>query len=135
MNVDFTMHDLEPEIILVHSAKKFRKLYKKYSGNEFDRDLTQYDGMHTTGSFCGKLVTLVYLRPDKKRPFVEDIAILVHEATHVKQFLMERWGEEHPGKEHEALLMEYLSKSLISAHIKWMTKKVDKEKKSDEQQG
>ena len=123
MKTKFTLDDLLPDVYLFHSPEKFRAFYKVFSGSDLDRDLTMYSGFHTTGPYKNKLISLVYLDNDPKRSLIGDYTILIHEATHVKQALMDFYDEKKMGRDSEAIFQEYLSKSLMRAHKKWLKKK------------
>jgi len=44
------------------------------------------------------------------------IALLVHEATHIKQYIMKHIGERKPSKEFEAYLMHHIMLELLKAY-------------------
>ena len=124
MNVSFTMLDkLIPEVVLIHNEAKFYKLYRELTGTNLTKDLSQYDGLHASGWKEGKPFAMIYLSRNDKRPLADDFRILVHEATHVKQTMMQIFGEDTPGVEMEAIFMECLVKDLMVAHREWLRKK------------
>jgi len=43
-------------------------------------------------------------------------ALLVHEATHLKQWILEEIGEHYPGREIEAYIMQNLSQCLMVSY-------------------
>lgn len=59
-------------------------------------------------------VCLVCLDPKNEHDLVLNIGLLVHEATHVWQFLKREMGEDKPGWEIEAYFIQWFSQFLIA---------------------
>ncbi|MGM8939547.1 hypothetical protein ACS8E2_12725 [Psychrobacter glaciei] len=49
---------------------------------------------------------------------VEAVGLIVHEATHVKQYIMEQISEHNPSDEFEAYTMQEITKNLIKDYFK-----------------
>jgi hypothetical protein len=69
-----------------------------------------------------KLYCIVCLNvPDWVTP-IEIAAMLVHEATHIKQVLMQSIGESEPSKEFEAYTMQQICLGLFDEYARRTTK-------------
>ena len=55
---------------------------------------------------------------EKRRSLEEIVGILVHEATHVWQFILEHIGEDKASPEMEAYALQAISQGLFAAFVK-----------------
>lgn len=79
-----------------------------------DARCTTFDRKGDTSS-C----TIVTISPlAAKRPRLQIVGLIVHEAMHVWRHVRESIGEQHPSTEFEAYSMQAISQSLISAYEK-----------------
>ena len=61
---------------------------------------------------------IVCLRPEKKHDGVETYGLLVHEAVHIWQAYRESIGEDKPGHECEAYIVQHISQELMASYDK-----------------
>lgn len=74
----------------------------------------------TGGACCHKMtragmMVLIISMIDKRWPKNETAAIIAHEATHATRFIMEKIGEEYPGFEQEAYLVQQIVQDCLYA--------------------
>lgn len=121
------------KIILATSQEDLAKVEKKY-GSAPLQDVNQFLGFASLISNGKDIVHLVYLDIEEylhsKKGFDnEGLLTLVHESVHVVQHYLETVGEDKPGKEIEAYLVESvfreLSKQLKRKLKKWKKRKVN----------
>ncbi len=103
-----------PEVHLFHSRKKFVRYLKKIGCDEEPLDaegqMTYVDG------------TAVVLMSHKGKPESE-MSLLVHEAYHAAVAHMDMLGEDSPGEEVMAYLVQSIAHALFIAHGEWKTRK------------
>lgn len=61
---------------------------------------------------------IVTIADTRKRPGIEVVGLIVHEAMHVWRFIREHIGERDPSLEFEAYSMQSISQELIAAYEK-----------------
>lgn len=102
----------------VPNKKAWRRILKWLDIDE-ELDMNQDDASARCWNFQRpeKHVILVTIA-DKLdgRDFIDLSALLIHEATHVMQFLMENIGEAQPSREFEAYTMQNIAGGLIHAY-------------------
>lgn len=104
-----------PDVRLFHNAKKCERYVKSRFGC--------MDGLLDTGAQMwyndGRAVVLMSY---DGRPETE-AALLVHEAYHVATSHMDYLGEDEPGEEVMAYLVQTVSNGLFVAHARWKAKR------------
>jgi len=111
-------------LVLEDDEKTFYKLTEKAK----EAGAFPTAGAATTISYSGDgigVIVLVALGDTSEDLEGETESILTHEAVHVKQFLFESIGEDHPGVETEAYLVQYLANYLIK---EWHYRQIKKQK-------
>lgn len=101
-------------VYFVPDAESWKVLQQKYEG------LRDYTG-DSLGSACRwacENVThvAVTIGDASKLSSFEVVGLIVHEATHVWQYIQEAMGETTPGNEQDAWTMEYLTIRLLGAY-------------------
>jgi len=94
--------------------------YKKYcKRNNLDMATDIVDNATAvTVPYPGHMLSVVvYLKPVKRRLDKEAINTLVHEATHVLDFVFEYAGEKKPGHETRAYLMAQIVESFVVDYL------------------
>lgn len=81
---------------------------------------TDSDISPSGGGCCHRLVkngmmVLIISMADKRFPKNETAAIIAHEATHAMRFIMEKIGEDEPGLEQEAYLVQQIVQDCLYA--------------------
>lgn len=100
---------------LVVSKKDAKKVIKKYKladdalPNDIGSDAYAY---HDPNS---RIVVVRLIANDLS--LVEAIGLIVHEVTHVKQYIMEQISEHNPSDEFEAYTMQEITKNLIKDYL------------------
>lgn len=101
---------------LVVSKKDAKKVIKKYKLDAGDlpadigSDAYAYHDPNTS------IVVVRLIAEDLS--LVEVMGLIVHEATHVKQYIMEQISEHNPSDEFEAYIMQEITKNLIQDYFK-----------------
>ena len=111
-----------PKIHLFHSRKKCERFLSEHKNAPEIRD----DAMAQTLMFVGEHARCVVLMPEKVGNWLEEIELLVHEATHCMLFALAYMGENEPGDETMCYVEQAIALSLIDAHFKWRTKREKK---------
>lgn len=114
----------ELHIRLTHSIKKYQKAVRrhdpnwKYAGDRADAETTllEADG-----------AIIVYMTPSIDHTAAQDAALLAHEAVHAAFFYFAMIGEEEPGEEELAYMVENITQHLVGEHFKWKRRKIEKE--------
>lgn len=112
-------------IRLTHSIKKYRKAVKKDDPNwkgAGDRADAE------TSILEGEGAIIVYMKPSIDHTAAQDAALLAHEAVHVALFHLSMIGEEEPGEEEIAYMVENVTQYLVAEHFKWKKRKIEKER-------
>jgi len=111
---------LGPHYALVLSEKSFTKELKRLGIQPEDRpdyrpkqDATCYWLENDRGQPC----YIVALRNWHGKDPVEVAALLVHEATHIKQRVMSVIGEDEPSAEFEAYMMQNIAGNLMQSFV------------------
>lgn len=110
---------------LVTTPKLFKRELKRMGVKE-DLDYTATPDSNATCyelQYKGKTAFLVTLRGWKGTDPIEVAALLVHEATHLKQHFMRMIGENDPSSEFEAYMMQSITGNLMQA-FKDQTKRI-----------
>lgn len=100
-------------VVSEKDAKKVAKKYKLPNGalpEDISSDAYAY---HDPNS---RLVVVRLIASDLS--LVETIGLIVHEVTHVKQYIMEQISEHSPSDEFEAYTMQEITKNLIQDYFK-----------------
>ena len=101
---------------LVTNDKQADKVIKKYklSNDALSSDIGSdaYAYYDPNSRIC--VVRLV----NHDLPLVKALGVIVHEATHVKQYVMEHIHEHSPSDEFEAYTMQGIAKNLIQDYFK-----------------
>lgn len=114
----------ELRIRLTHSLKKYRKVVIKHdpeyeaAGERADAETTFIDG---------EGAIIVYMTPNIDHTAAQDAALLAHEAVHAALFYFAMIGEEEPGEEEIAYMVENITQYLVSEHFRWKKRKIEKE--------
>lgn len=101
---------------LVTNQKEIEKVITKFKlpsdclPNYEDSDAYMFYDPHT------RLAVVRMMHNDL--PLSEMVGIIVHEATHVKQQLMERISEHNPSDEFEAYTLQEIAQNLIQDYFK-----------------
>lgn len=101
---------------LVVSKKDAKKVIKKYKLDagalpaDIGSDAYAYHDPNT------RIVVVRLIAEDLS--LVEVMGLIVHEATHVKQYIMEQISEHNPSDEFEAYTMQEITKNLIQDYFK-----------------
>ena len=106
---------LAPEVRLFHSADKCRRYVERHLSGEIK--LYGTDGQMIYDS--GVAVVLMAHRGDR----ATEESLLVHEAYHAAVAHMRWLGEDQPGEEVMAYLVQTIADGLIRAHDRWRTRK------------
>ena len=103
-----------PEIHLFHSRKRFRRFCKRKFGGA---EVYDAEGQMT---YCDGIVAvrMTYVGND-----TTELTLLVHEAYHAAVHHMEYLGEDSPGEEVMAYLVQSIAHALFIAHGEWKTRK------------
>lgn len=103
---------LFPTVYLALSRQRFENLMKGFE-IEPEEDWILRGSNATVHNFTvkGKAVSVVCIQDNC--PKVEFAALLVHEAAHIKQDVMDRMREDLPSKEFEAYLMQAICHDLF----------------------
>lgn len=115
----------ELHIRLTHSFKKYRKVVRKHDP-EWDAPAERADAETTFIDDEGAI--LVYMKPSIDHTAAQDAALLAHEAVHAALFYLSMIGEEEPGEEEIAYMVENVTQYLVAEHFKWKKRKIEKER-------
>lgn len=115
-------------IMFTHSKKKARKFIKSKAGHYEDWVDISEQSDATTSCFqdteTRQTYFMVWMRPNFDRSAEEDVEILAHEATHIKQDYFESFGEDKPAPEEEAYIVGAITKALVGQHFRWKKRKL-----------
>lgn len=116
-------------ISLCTSEKGFHKILKhlKLPKNQWPVFIKESFGacVYTFESEDGQLLAVVNMEKSK-RPKEEVYAMLVHEAQHVLQYVLEYIGEDSPSKEFEAYSIQNISQNLFESYKRQTSSKKGK---------
>ena len=125
-------HQIEPmpriSIRVTHSKKKLRKWCKRV-GADFEpiRDkMKTADAI--TNAFVnddGSLLFIIWMNDGTEHSAAMDAALLAHEAVHVAQEYFKYIGEDSPGEEQQAYVVQSASQYLIGEHFDWKQRQLD----------
>lgn len=68
---------------------------------------------HTLENVDEGVVCIVCIEATADRSYNEHVALLVHEAVHIFQYMCKEWGEKKPSKEFQAYGIQRISLDLI----------------------
>lgn len=91
----------------------------KRLGNPGHEFLTGSGAGATAHSFSHSelgLTVIIALNKSRKVTAIQRAAVIAHEAVHAAQFIFEWFGEENPGKETEAYLVQYVTQKCLLAY-------------------
>jgi len=66
---------------------------------------------------CGNYLYIVQIVGCDVYRDIDIIGLLAHEATHVAQFYFDTIGEDKPGAEHQAYLIQFITAGLVKAYF------------------
>lgn len=100
-----------------HAVKKWGQeknpVYEYPTGDD-----GKYGCMFPVEGVDGSLVCVICFRKDlDTEDFVEQIGVIVHEATHAWQWIKRHAGERKPGIETEAYMIQTITKNIAQAYI------------------
>lgn len=101
------------------SPKAFRKEMKRLkvaNPPEFILNSHSNATAHTL-EFEGSLTTIITMEPAKGKPVEQVAALIAHEAVHVAQQLWEHIGEDRPGREAEAYLVQMVTQCCLEVAL------------------
>lgn len=110
-----------PSVILIQSAKQMLRemakigVYPKHKAFPKWEDMRDAYGMTWQLMVDGTPHWVVGISSSIENP-IDTVAVLVHEATHVKQGYMEWISEASPSAEFEAYTMQALTATLLSQY-------------------
>lgn len=119
-------------IRLVHSEKKARKAMRKLEGREYEDDWKSLTCRQATTSYLrapgsDETIYLVWMTPCTDYDAAVDASLLAHEAVHVARHYLKSFGEDDPGEELLAYVVQDISLYLIERHFKWKKKHLSKQ--------
>lgn len=85
--------------------------------------------LHTFDRQDGKALAIITLGSTKGRSIPQVHAMLVHEATHLWQYIKQHTGETEPSSEFEAYAIQTISQRLMEAYEEYSAKQQKKPKK------
>ena len=106
----------EVELRLYHRRERALRLARRLGAQ-----VTLLDGAHaqTNGFDSGDdLVCFVLLEADV-RDADQLAALMAHEAVHVSQIVLDHFGEDEPGEETRAYLVQSVTHALLEMHRRW----------------
>lgn len=115
----------EIRIMLTHSEDKRRRALKKFEG---PAAVDQWGDVQASADAttdclddrkCGGRVYVVFMRPMLDNSAAQDAALLAHEAVHVASDYFESFGEDSPGEETRAYVLQDIAQYLIEEHYRW----------------
>ena len=101
---------------LVVSKKDAKKVIKKYKLDAGDLPADIGSDAYAYHDPNTRIVVVRLIAEDLS--LVEVMGLIVHEATHVKQYIMEQISEHNPSDEFEAYTMQEITKNLIQDYFK-----------------
>lgn len=122
----------EVQIRLTHSKGKAVRAIRRLDGERSAREWESFRLRDATTSFLrdpatGERLYLVWMTPDTGFSAEVDAALLVHEAVHVAQDYFREFGEEAPGEEAEAYVVQDIAQYLIESHFEWKRRRIARE--------
>lgn len=119
-------------ITLTHSAKRAKRIVKRFAGKEAMRDwedLGNKDGATSIlqNAENGEVFYLIWISPNLDRNAATDAEILAHEATHVAKDYLRDVGEDDPSEELLAYTMQAVTGFLADEHWRWKKRKLEKQ--------
>lgn len=113
------------KVIFTHSEKKLARIYRKFGITQSDAHNITSDARttHITNGSDGYFI--VYMKPCLDWSAAQDVALLAHEATHVMQYYFEDIGEESPGIEAQAYVVQFVTEYLVERHFRWKKKRLE----------
>lgn len=117
---------------LCTNEEMFRNELKRLGSKRTDVEFLRasfHACVHTLESASGDEIHVVCIdgQAAKDRDPISVAAMLVHEATHIKQYVMERIGEKNPSDEFEAYVMQHITQNLLAEYRRQMYPKVSKD--------
>lgn len=114
MKFENLIGDLVPlEVRLTHSKAKMRK--RGWSVGEHDAMTCWHSGENRFD---------VYIKPNIENSWIQDAGLLAHEAVHVMQGYFDALGEEEPGDEMQAYIVQAVSQYLWEKHFDWKERRM-----------
>lgn len=127
MKFDVIGGGILPEMLirLTHSEQKRTRYLKKFEGNAA---VDEFGDVGKSAEACtdclmdrkhGGKVYVVWMRPDLDSDAAHDAAVLAHETTHIAIDYLEEIGEDEPGEEMRAYVVQCVVEYLVDEHAKW----------------
>lgn len=120
-------------VALTHSKRKAAAEMSRCEGESNARELLDLlDCSDASASAIadpdtGERLHLVTMTPCTEWAAEEDAALLAHEAVHVATRYLDDIGEDAPGEEMTAYVVQSITKSLVGRHFEWKRKKLKRE--------
>lgn len=109
------------EYCLVTNMKQLKKAAKRYGIKHYDLARPQTGGgiVNILQAKNGNTATIVQIHSDEMKEYThaQVMALIVHEAVHVKQEVMRVIGEHEPSDEFEAYTVDNIAYNLISDYL------------------
>lgn len=120
-------------IALTHSKRKAAAEVSRCAGKPSGRDLLDLlDSANASASALidpdtGERLHLVTMTPCTGYAAEEDAAVLAHEAVHVALRYLSDIGEDDPGEEMTAYVVQAVTGLLVGRHFEWKRKRMKRE--------
>lgn len=101
------------------SQKAFKKEMKRLNVDKPAKFLASDNANATTHYLKsdGVLTCIITMHDPKSRPVEQVASMIAHEAVHVAQELWEQIGEDNPGREAEAYLVQYITQCCLQVAL------------------
>ncbi len=106
----------EVELHLFHRREKAMRLARRLGAS-----VTLLDGAHaqTNGFDSGDDLVCFVLLEAEVRDADQLAALMAHEAVHVSQIILDHFGEDEPGEETRAYLVQGVTHALLEMQREW----------------
>ena len=106
----------EVELRLYHRREKAMRLARRLGAS-----VTLLDGAHaqTNGFDSGDDLVCFVLLEAEVRDADQLAALMAHEAVHVSQIVLDHFGEDEPGEETRAYLVQDVTYALLDMQRRW----------------
>ena len=112
------------DIKLVHSDRKAEKIMNGF-GLDCDPINCHAQTSYIRDNKTGAGFHLVVMRTPVDTPHWQESGLLCHEAVHIAERYFEEIGEEQPGEEERAYVVQSVASLLIDEHFKWKKRKLE----------
>lgn len=130
---EFREHQIETmpriNIRITHSKKRLRKWCESIGADyePIEKKMETADAI--ANSFInhdGRLLFIVWMHDTTDDSAAQDAALLAHEAVHVAQAYFDYMGEDKPGDEQYAYVVQHATHYLVQEHFDWKQRQFDK---------